>query len=91
VKFDAFPFTRYGTIPGTIREISSDAVADPKLGLVYIARIALARETIDRDGEAVALTPGMSATVDIRTGRRSIASYLLGPVARRASEAGHER
>jgi hemolysin D len=91
VKFDAFPFTRYGTIPGTIREISSDAVADPKLGLVYVARIALARETIDRDGEAVALTPGMSATVDIRTGRRSIASYLLGPVARRASEAGHER
>ena len=40
---------------------------------------------------ARALTPGMSAQVEIITGRRSVASYILSPIARAASEAGRER
>jgi hemolysin D len=91
VKLDAFPFSRYGTVPGRIVGISSDAVSDNKLGLVYVARIALNRDTIDRDGETVPLMPGMTAMADIRTGRRSIASYLMSPVVERVSEAGRER
>lgn len=91
LKLDAYPFTRYGTVPGVIRGISSDAVADPRLGLVYIARIALTRAVIDRDGEMVSLIPGMTVIADIRTGRRSIAGYLFGPVTARFNDAARER
>jgi hypothetical protein len=37
------------------------------------------------------ITPGMSATVDIRMSTRSILEFLLSPLARRAQEAGRER
>ncbi|MEG3093261.1 HlyD family type I secretion periplasmic adaptor subunit [Sphingomonas sp. PB1R3] len=91
IKLEAFPFTRYGTVPGRIQSISSDAVEDEKLGLVYTARVELTRETIIRDGGVARLSPGMSTTADIRTGRRSILSYLLSPIDEARQEAGRER
>ncbi len=91
VKLEAFPFTRYGTIPGRLLQIGSDASEDEKLGLIYTARVALMRSTILRDGSEVRLSPGMSATADIRTGSRSILSYLLSPIDKASKEAGRER
>jgi hemolysin D len=41
IKLEAFPFTRYGTIPGTLTQISRDAVQDEKLGLVYQAKVQM--------------------------------------------------
>jgi hemolysin D len=91
VKLEAFPFTRYGAIPGRVERIGSDAVEDEKLGLVYTARVALDRATISRDGQVTPLTPGMAATADVKTGRRSIASYLLSPIDEARLSAGRER
>jgi hemolysin D len=91
LKLDAFPFTRYGTLPGKIVAISTDAVEDEKLGLVYPARVRLERSAIDRGGQLVPLSPGMSVTADVRTGDRSIASYLVSPIDEARQEAGRER
>jgi hemolysin D len=91
IKLEAFPFTRYGTVPGRIQSISSDAVEDEKLGLVYTAKVVLTRATISRDGEVARLSPGMATTADIRTGRRTILSYLISPIDEARQEAGHER
>jgi hemolysin D len=91
VKLEAFPFTRYGTVPGRIESVSSDAVEDEKMGLVYTSRILLSRGTVNRGSAAVSLTPGMAVTADIKTGRRSILSYLLSPIDVVTLEAGRER
>lgn len=91
VKLEAFPFTRYGTVPGRVRSISRDAVQDKDLGLVYVATIALDRAMIDADGRRYALTPGLAATVDVRTGTRAIISYLLSPLQTSIAQAGRER
>jgi hemolysin D len=91
VKLEAFPFTRFGTVPGTITSIGSDAVEDEKLGLVYTVRVKLARSTIKWGDTTVALTPGMAATADIKTGQRSILSYLVSPIDEARLNAGRER
>ena len=91
VKLEAFPFTRYGTVPGRVRSISRDAVQDKDLGLVYMATIALERASVDADGRRYALTPGLAATVDVRTGTRAIISYLLSPLQTSIAQAGRER
>lgn len=91
VKLEAFPFSRYGTVPGRVLAISPDAVPDEKLGPVYIVRVALDRTGIDRGDRRVALVPGMSATADIVTGRRSYLSYLTSPVAEAGGSALKER
>lgn len=91
IKLEAFPFTRYGAVPGHVRSISRDAVQDKELGPVYIATIALDRSSMMADGRAVALSPGLVATVDIRTGSRRIISYLLSPLQTSIEQAGRER
>jgi hemolysin D len=57
----------------------------------YTARISLPRSTMMVDGRVEALLPGMAVTAEIRTGRRTIINYLLSPLARKTSEALHER
>jgi hemolysin D len=57
----------------------------------YTARISLERSTMTVDGRREDLLPGMSVTAEIRTGRRTIINYLLSPLARKTSEALHER
>ena len=91
VKLDAFPFSRYGTISGRVLSVSPDAVSDEKLGLIYVVRVALDRNRIDRGDSIVALTPGMMATADIVTGRRSFLSYLTSPIDETRDTALHER
>ena len=91
IKLEAFPFTRYGTVPGRISSISPDSVDNKKLGPVYVARIVLSKSTIDRDGIPTSVQPGMSVTADIKTGNRSILSYLLSPIDRTRLEAGREQ
>lgn len=91
LKLEAFPFARYGTVPGRVVSISPDAVEDEKMGLVYIVRIAIDRTVIDRAGERVRLAPGLSATADIVTGSRSYLSYLTSPIAEAGRTALRER
>lgn len=91
VKIAAFPFTRFGVVSGRVESISTDAIPDEKLGLVYMARVALDRKWRTRDGAEISLIPGMEVTADIRTGRRSIANYLISPLQATAAEAGRER
>ena len=99
IKLEAFPFTRYGTVPGHVEWISADAIEDEKapqtkptaLGLVYTVRVSLDRAAIGSGNERVQLLPGLSTTADIRTGRRSIMSYLLSPIDETRLDAGRER
>ena len=91
VKLEAFPFTDYGWIEGTVETISRDAIQDERLGLVYAARIALSRDHLMIAGRRQPIGPGMAVQAEIRTGRRRIIQYLLSPISQRVNEAGRER
>jgi len=91
IKLEAFPFTRYGSIEGKIVDVSNDAVQDENFGLVYTARVAMSRSTMRVDGKEVNLTPGMVATVDIRTGERQVIEFILSPLLRYRDESLRER
>lgn len=88
VKLESFPFTRYGTLQGRIESLGSDAVEDEKQGLVYPARVAFKRPAAT---SRILASAGMQVTADIRTGRRSILSYLLSPIDAATQEAARER
>ncbi|REG58063.1 HlyD family type I secretion membrane fusion protein [Paraburkholderia sp. BL6669N2] len=91
VKIEAFPYTRYGYLDGTITEVSNDAVQDKKLGLTFPVRIRLTTNRIHVDNRWITLTPGMAVTADIRTGKRSVIGYFLDPLMRTATEGMRER
>ena len=91
IKLDAFPFTRYGALRGKVESIGSDAVEDEKLGLYYPARITIDAMQTGLRVDGVRAAVGMQVTVDIRTGRRSIFSYLVSPINEASQDAGRER
>ncbi|WP_129791747.1 HlyD family type I secretion periplasmic adaptor subunit [Sphingosinicella sp. CPCC 101087] len=91
VKFEAFPFTDYGWIDGTVESISRDAIQDEQLGLVYSARVQLSRDYIMLGERRQSIGPGMAVQAEVRTGRRRIIQYLVSPISETVSEAGRER
>lgn len=91
IKFEAFPFTRYGTIPGKIISVSNDAIVQEKLGAVYKAKVSLDQQQILIDGKSVNLTPGMTASVEVKTGKRRIIEFFFSPLLRYKDEAIRER
>lgn len=91
IKVEAFPFTRYGVLHGKVVNVSLDAVADEKRGLLYQTRVLLAQSSIAVEGRQVPLAPGMAVSVEIKTGRRRVIDYFLSPVLQYASESARER
>ncbi|WP_138379543.1 HlyD family type I secretion periplasmic adaptor subunit [Luteithermobacter gelatinilyticus] len=91
VKLEAFPFTKYGVIPGRLDHLAQDAVNDENLGLVYPARISIERSTIHVNGKEVPLGPGMALTAEIKTGQRRLIEFLLSPLLRYKDESLRER
>ena len=59
--------------------------------LEYAARVSLDQTHMQVEDKLVKLGPGMAVTVEIKTGRRRIISYLLSPLARSRHEALRER
>ena len=91
VKIETFPFTRYGTLTGTVTFVSNDAVNDEKKGLVFQARVKLDQSAIKVDERLVNLTPGMAVSAEIATGKRKVISYFLDPLRKATNESLRER
>ncbi|MBW4660346.1 MAG: HlyD family type I secretion periplasmic adaptor subunit [Drouetiella hepatica Uher 2000/2452] len=87
IKVATFPFQEFGTISGEVISLSPNATADRDLGLVFKAKVRLSRDTIRVNGKDAELTPGMAATAEIVTRKRSILTFLLEPVTKRFDEA----
>lgn len=91
IKVDSFPYTRYGTIDGKLVHLSRDAVENEQLGLIYIARISMSRDTVRVEDKDVRLSAGMSVSAEIKTGRRRLMEIILTPFMEYASESLRER
>jgi hemolysin D len=91
VKLEAFPFTRYGVIEGTIEHLSTDSVENKELGLVFPCLVRLTKPYIRVGDKNISLAPGFAATAEIKTGDRRIIEFLFSPLSRWLQEAGRER
>jgi adhesin transport system membrane fusion protein len=96
VKLDAFDYSIYGSLQGTLSYISSDTLteqgANGQAATYYRARVHIdPRAQANTQLAAVALKPGMTATVDLRTASRSVLQYLAKPVFKAFSGALNER
>jgi hemolysin D len=91
VKIDTFNFTKYGLIDAEISSISNDAIQDENLGLVYSARFKLNKEELQVEDRMVRLSPGMSVTAEVKTGKRRLIEYFLSPLLRYKHESLGER
>jgi len=90
VKVTTYDFIRYGGLDGTVVNVAADADTD-QMGQPYFRVVVETESAYLDDNEALAIAPGMQATVDIHTGTRSVLDYLIMPVLKLQSEAFRER
>ncbi|TIN17878.1 MAG: HlyD family type I secretion periplasmic adaptor subunit [Mesorhizobium sp.] len=92
IKVTAYDFSIFGGIEGKVSNITADSLVDQKTGEPYYqVRVSTDKSTLQRDGKAYSIIPGMICSVDIKTGRKTILHYLLKPINKAREEAMSER
>jgi len=92
VKFTAYDYTIYGGLKAKLEQIGADTITDEdKKTTYYLIRLRTDRSHLGTDEKPLLIIPGMVATVDIMTGKKTIMSYLLKPIIKAQSEALRER
>lgn len=84
IRLSAYDSSKYGTVDGRVVRISPDAVpADSETGAsYYLIDVAIESQITLETGEAVTYMPGMTATVDVLSGKQTVLSYFWQPIAR---------
>nr|WP_256352602.1 HlyD family type I secretion periplasmic adaptor subunit [Pseudomonas sp. PDM31] len=92
VKFTAYDYTIYGGLKAKLEQIGADTITDEdKKTTYYIIKLRTDRSHLGSDEKPLLIIPGMVASVDIITGKKTVLSYLLKPIIRARAEALHER
>lgn len=95
VKIDAYDYTIYGSLSGKLSYISADTLnEDVKQGEQAYYRVQVKTESPRfnrRPNENLQLQPGMTATIEVKTGGNTVLKYLLKPVIKTLNESLGER
>lgn len=98
IKYEAYPFQKFGTGSGTVRVVSYDAFApdaknEPTHRIqtpYYRVLIDVADTKLRRQPEHMQLLPGMAITAELKVGQRRVISYFLYPLLRGLDESIRE-
>ena len=93
VKITAYDYSIYGGLKGKVTVISPDTLRDEVKQDQFYYRVYIRTDSdklTNKEGKEFNITPGMVATVDIKTGQKTILDYLIKPF-NKAKEALRER
>lgn len=95
VKLDAHDYSIYGSLQGTVSYISADTLnEETRAGDMTYYRVQVKtrdRNLSSRDNERIDIQPGMTASVEIKTGRQTVLRYLTKPITKTLDESLGER
>lgn len=96
VKFDAYDSSIYGGASGKVIYVSPDTITESKAsGDIVFYRVHASVDTRTmkphRPGEKIEIQPGMTATVEIQTGKNTVFGYLAKPITKTLGDAMEER
>lgn len=83
IRLSAYDSAKYGAVAGRVLRISPDAMVDEQNGGAshYTIDVAIEGKLLV-DGKAVTLIPGMTATVDVLSGKRTVLEYIWQPISK---------
>lgn len=95
VKLDAYDYSIYGVLHGEVSYISADTLTETVQGVeqpYYRVQVKTSGEgLVNKNNEPILIQPGMTATVEVVTGKKSVLNYLTKPITKTLSEALGER
>ncbi|QGY40203.1 HlyD family type I secretion periplasmic adaptor subunit [Pseudodesulfovibrio cashew] len=91
VKITAYDFSIYGGLEGTVEHISADTIENERGESFYLVKVRTTKSAMEYHGEKLPIIPGMTAQVDVLTGKKSVLDYLLKPILKAKQNALRER
>ncbi len=92
LKFTAYDFSIYGGLKGEVINISADTIQDElDKEHYYIIKVRNSGGKLMKDGKELPIIPGMVASADVLTGRRTVLQYLTKPFHRMRLNSLRER
>ena len=91
VKITAYDFSIYGGLEAGVEQISADTIEDKKGETHYLVKLRTTKNAIVYHGKSLPIIPGMTASVDILTGKKTVLDYLLKPILKAKQNALRER
>jgi adhesin transport system membrane fusion protein len=94
VKVDTYDYTIYGTLPGVVTLVGPDSVREdsPNREEFFRVRVRVSSQNVlNHGGRNYPITVGMSAIAEIKTGQRSVMSFLTKPLTKTLNESMGER
>ena len=85
IRLSAYDSAKYGTVDGRVIQISPDAVVDERNqgASHYLVDVAIEGDLVlEETGQAITFIPGMTATVDVLSGKRTVLEYIWQPMAK---------
>lgn len=91
VKISSYDFARYGGLDGEVIRVGADSSTDEDGTPFFRVVVSTERNYLGEQEGDLPITPGMQATVDIHTGKKSVMDYLIRPILKMKHEAFRER
>ncbi len=91
VKLTAYDFSIYGGLPAKLVRISADTIVDERGDSYYQIIVRTDKSELTHQGKVLPIIPGMVASVDILTGRKTVLDYILKPILKARNRALTER
>lgn len=91
VKISTYDFARYGGLEGTVIQLAPDTTTDENGQPYFRVIVQTDKNYLGEVEGSLPIVPGMQATVDIHTGKKSVMDYLVRPVLKLRHEAFRER
>ncbi len=91
IKITAYDFSIFGGLEGVVEAISADTIEDEKGESFYKVKLRTRKNAISYRGDDLPIIPGMTASIDILTGKKSVLAYVLKPILRAKQNALRER
>ena len=91
ISLTAYDPSRFGRIDGKVIGISADAITDQQTGVqAYIVDVSIDGTLFETDGSEVTILPGMVASIDVLSGKRTILDYFWQPISKTKDKAFRE-
>jgi len=88
ISLTAYDPSKYGRIDGRVSSVSADALSDNQTGeQYYLVDVSIDGELYEDDGSAVTVLPGMVASIDVLSGKRTVLDYFWQPIAKTKDKA----
>jgi adhesin transport system membrane fusion protein len=91
IKVTAYDFAVYGGLNAELEQISADTIQDERGERWFRVRLRTGKAYLGPDDRPLPIIPGMTATVEILTGRKTVLDYLMRPILRARDRALRER